>query len=244
MADADQGGRTPEADRIVSEYRRRDRAIDPDTYALWRPVNLFFQQGRARATLDELGRRGVFPLGDRRILDVGCGRGSGLVQLEEWGARRDRLAGIDLLPDRVDEARARLAGADLRVGDASALPWPDAHFDIVCQATVFSSILDDTLQDRVAAEMRRVLRPDGVIVWYDFRYDNPANPHVRGVRKERIARLFPGMSCRLRRVTLAPPLARRLVPLTWTGATLLERLVVLNTHYVAVLWFDRSETNR
>jgi hypothetical protein len=35
-------------------------------------------------------------------------------------------------------------------------------------------------------------------------------------------------------VTLAPPLARRLVPLTWIGALALEGLRFLNTHYIGV----------
>jgi hypothetical protein len=80
-----------------------------------------------------------------------------------------------------------------------------------------------------------VLRPDGAILWYDLRVDNPRNPNVRGVRGAEIRALFPDFRLRLRRVTLAPPHARRLVPRSWLLAGLLERFVVLNTHYLGLL---------
>jgi len=84
--------------------------------------------------------------------------------------------------------------------------------------------------------MRRVLEPGGVILWYDFRYDNPRNPHVRGIGAREIRSLFPGCTVRLRRVTLAPPIARRLVPFSWTVAYLVEKLPLLRTHYLGVIY--------
>jgi ubiquinone/menaquinone biosynthesis C-methylase UbiE len=100
-------------------------------------------------------------LGDKQILDVGCGSGQQLLDMESWGARRENLAGIDLIASRVSYACSRLCtlpaginpGADIRVGDASKLPWPEATFDIVHQNTVLTSILDDGMKKAVAAEM-------------------------------------------------------------------------------------------
>ena len=64
---------------------------------------------------------------------------------------------------------------------------------MVLQSTVFTSIQDDGLKAQVAAEMMRVVRPDGLILWYDFRVNNPRNPDVTGVGKTEILRLFPGL---------------------------------------------------
>jgi len=178
---------------------------------------------------------GLLPLAGRRILDVGCGVGQGLADFETWGARRGSLAGIDLLPDRVATASARLAGADLRVGDASSLPWEPGSFDIVFQATMFSSILEPAMKRAVAAEMTRVLARGGAIAWHDFFVDNPRNPAVRGIGRSELASLFPSFDLRLRRVTLAPPLARRLAPRAPLVALVAEELRVLNTHYAALL---------
>jgi hypothetical protein len=83
--------------------------------------------------------------------------------------------------------------------------------------------------------MRRVLAPGGVILWYDFFVDNPRNPAVRGVRRREVGELFAGMRMTARRTTLLPPLARRVVPVSWTAATLLQQARVLNTHLLIAL---------
>lgn len=196
---------------------------------------MLHRQSRERALVALLRSAGLLPLAGRRILDVGCGSGQGLADFETWGASRDRLAGIDLLPDRVAAATTRLPGADLRAGDASALPWDSGAFDIVAQSTMFTSILDPAMKVTVAREMARVLAPGGAIAWYDFFLDNPRNPAVRGIRRPELASLFPGFELHLRRITLAPPLARRLAPRAPVLAAVAEQLRVLNTHYVALL---------
>jgi SAM-dependent methyltransferase len=224
-----------EAERIAAEYARRGTSIPPDRYSPATPAQLLLRQSRERAVLAALRRAGMLPLAGRRILDVGCGAGQWLVDFETWGADRAGLAGIDLLDDRIEAARTRLAGADVRAGDASRLPWPSGHFDVVLQSTVFSSILDHAMRTAVAGEMARVLAPGGVIVWNDFFVDSPGNRAVRGVRRREVAALFPGFRVDLRRVTLAAPLARAIAPRSQLAAIALEALRVLDTHYLGVL---------
>ena len=225
-----------EAERIAAEYARRGTSIPPDRYSPATPAQLLLRQSRERAVLAALRRAGMLPLAGRRILDVGCGAGQWLADFETWGADRAGLAGIDLLEDRIEAARTRLAGgADVRAGDASRLPWPSGHFDVVLQSTVFSSILDHAMRTAVAGEMARVLAPGGVIVWNDFFVDSPGNRAVRGVRRREVAALFPGFRVDLRRVTLAAPLARAIAPHSQLAAIALEALRVLDTHYLGVL---------
>jgi SAM-dependent methyltransferase len=214
-----------EADRILEELRRRERELPADFYSLDRPANRFLRQSQERAL------RTIGSLAGKRVLEVGCGSGNWLEML----AGAASLAGIDLDPGRAARAAERFPGADVRAGDASQLPWASGSFDLVLQSTVFSSILDLVMRQAVASEMLRVLAPDGAILWYDFFVDNPANPHVRGVRRREIAALFPGCQVSLRRATLAPPLARRIVPVSWRLAELLESLRVLDTHYFGMI---------
>ena len=185
---------------------------------------------------------GLMPLAGKRILDVGCGDGQHLLEFAAWGARLSDLAGIDLIQTRVDRAMQRFGasmdagtGPDLRAGDASRLPWPDGGFDMASQNTVFTSILDHGMKKAVALEMLRVVKPGGALLWYDFLFNNPTNPHVKGIGATEIRSLFPACSVQLHRITLAPPIARRLVPLTWIGSLMLEKLVVFNTHYLALI---------
>ena len=80
---------------------------------------------------------------------------------------------------------------------------------------MFTSILDPTIKQRAAAEMLRVTKASGLMLWYDFCVDNPSNQSVRGIPKREILRLFPQCDIQFRRVTLAPPLLRgaRALPL-------------------------------
>jgi hypothetical protein len=114
------------------------------------------------------------------------------------------------------------------------LPYASRSFDLVLQLTAFSSILDDRIRCAIAGEMLRVLKPGGLIVWYDF-WLNPTNRQTRGIRPAEILRLFPGSSVEFQRVTLAPPIARRLMPISWIACELLENLRIFNTHYLAAI---------
>ncbi|MBU1627041.1 hypothetical protein KKB18_06695 [bacterium] len=62
--------------------------------------------------------------------------------------------------------------------------------------------------------------------------NNPRNPDVRGVKKREIQHLFPNCTFDFRRITLAPPITRLLAPCSWLVCYLLEKLNVLNTHYL------------
>jgi hypothetical protein len=58
--------------------------------------------------------------------------------------------------------------------------------------------------------MWRLTKPLGMILWYDLRVNNPGNPDVRGIGVQEIRELFPRASgFEYKRVTLAPPIGRR-----------------------------------
>lgn len=224
-----------DADRLVTEYARRERDIPVGRYALTDPAALFVRHGIERSLISTLAEAGLLPLAGRRILDVGCGRGQWMADLESFGASRDHLAGLDLIDDRVEQARLRLPGADIRRGDATALPWPDGRFGLVVQSMMLSSVLDSAIRRSAASEMLRVLAPDGAVLSYDFFIGNPRNPQVRGVSRSELEALFPGCELTWRRVTLAPPLVRLLAPRLRAVASLLQSLRVLDTHAMVLI---------
>ena len=152
-------------------------------------------------------------LSGKRILEVGSGAGGELAWLVSMGAAPGDLVGVDLLPDRVAAARQAHPGIRFDVGNAEQLEFADGSFDLVVALTVFSSILDASMQRNVAREMARVLRPGGDVLWYDVRYDSNSNPNVKAVPAARVRDLFPSLQVKLQSITLLPPLARRLGPL-------------------------------
>jgi ubiquinone/menaquinone biosynthesis C-methylase UbiE len=153
----------------------------------------------------------------------------------DYGALPENLYGIDLLEDKIAEAQRLQPNLNLTWGNAEQLPYQDAFFDIVLQFTVFTSILDAAMTKNLAREMLRVLKPKGIIVWYDFFVGNPSNPDVRGVGRREIRRLFPRCGTLMSRVTLAMPLARAVDPRSALLAYLLQGIPLLCTHYLGVI---------
>ncbi len=224
-----------ESERILQEYRRRAQEVDADLYAPWNAAEDFMRAGRRRWAIRLLRRMGAFPEPGDAILEVGYGNLGWLAEFLGWGIPMESLHGIELDPERAERARGLLPAADLRVGDARELPWPSDSFRLCVASTVFTSVLDPEFRQAMAGEITRVLRPGGALLWYDFRLNNPRNPHVRGIRRQEIHRLFPSLEGPIRSVTLAPPLIRRLLPRGHGLATFLEGLPFLRTHLLAVL---------
>lgn len=102
----------------------------------------------------------------RSLLDVGCGPGTITVEFAERLAP-GRVVGLDAAAEAIEAASALGSSAEFVVGDAYALPFGDSTFDIVhAHQTV------QHLGDPVAAlrEMRRVVRPGGVVAVRDVDY--------------------------------------------------------------------------
>jgi arsenite methyltransferase len=156
--------------------------------ALWMLISsLWLKRWVLGALLDARRWRG-----DEAVLDVGCGRG-----LVAVGAARrvptGRVQAIDLWQDvdlsgNTPEAlvgNARAAGVADRItvdtGDARALPYPDASFDVVASMTVIHNIPDAAGRTQAIAEMWRVLKPGGQILLFDIRHARTYLAQLRGL---------------------------------------------------------------
>lgn len=220
---------------IIQRYKRRSARGMDVAYSLFEPGHLFMQRSAERVILAQLRRNGCTSLAGKKILDVGCGTGRWLRDFLNYGASPEDLYGIDLLEERVELARKLSPNINISAGDAACMEFGDESFDIVMQSVVFTSVLELSMKRTMAAEMMRVLRPDGIIVWFDFRYDNPKNPDVRGIGKKEVRVLFPGCSCSFRGAVLLPPVARALARYSPGACHLLESVPLLRTHYAAII---------
>lgn len=102
-----------------------------------------------RVIADRLGA-----LHGQQVLDVACGNGEWLVELAARGAS---VAGIDISTRAIEACATRLPQADLKNGVAEALPFDDAHFDLVTCLGSLEHFLD---QPKALKEMRRVAKAD------------------------------------------------------------------------------------
>ncbi len=231
---AEAAGDRDETTEVHAAYARQARRWKHGSYRSWEPGNLFIEYESERVVLRLLERRGLLPLADREILDVGCGSGRALLRLLARGARVPGLHGVDVQQELIEEARGAAPSLDFRVGDATELPFADDSFDIVLASTMLSSMRSDASRAQAAREMLRVVRPSGCIVVYEFSV-NPRNAEVRPLRPRDLRRLFPGLRLDSRRVSLAPPIARAIARRSWLACTLLGAVPLLRTHTLTVV---------
>lgn len=213
-----------EVQRVRDAYgRRRSQGLhDP-----LRPDKIAESAGRGTVWCGELLRSG-HDLGS--VVEVGAGEGQNLRWAREMGARS--VSGVDLLEARATQAARRCT--PVLVADGRALPYASAAADSVIVSTLLSSVLAPADRRRIAAEIGRVLRPGGALLFYDFDRPSPFNRDVRPVSRRELRELFPTWPATFRRTTLAPPIARRLL---WhpVARAALELVPLLRTHLAAVL---------
>lgn len=222
--------------RIRAAYAHRDATGKRELYSWWQPDALLSQYRKQAVAARYLRRAGWNDLSQLRTLDVGCGSGAWLRQLLAWGGSPENLHGVDLLADRIATARQLAPCIDYRQADGWRLPFPDASMDLVSAHTVFSSILNEQARRRLAGEMMRVLVPSGCILLFDFRISHPQNPDTIGIRRSEVRSLFPRFRQHGQSLILAPPIARRLVPVAPLLAVAIEALFpLLRSHNLLLL---------
>jgi SAM-dependent methyltransferase len=172
------------------------------------------------------------------LVEVGCGTGGNLLEFLRLGFQPENLTGIELLEDRVAKANKVLPAGIVHAGDAADADIPLASQDVVFQSVVFSSLLDDAFQQELANKMWSWVKSGGGILWYDFTYNNPKNPDVRGVPVKRVHELFPTGEMTCFRVTLAPPIARRVCRIHPGLYSVFNAFPLLRTHVLC--WIQKA----
>jgi SAM-dependent methyltransferase len=214
---------------VIERYARRDSV--GSAYQMLAPDVYMRVQERQRALIRMLRGHAPRPIDDMDVLEVGCGTGTNLLELICLGFRPDRVAGNELIEQRARIARERLPAATvITQGDAMTSLSPEPRFDIVYQSTVFSSILDQDFRFALARLMWSMTRAGGAILWYDFAFDNPRNPDVRGVSIREVRSYFPDGIFTVSSVTLAPPLSRLVTRIHPSIYTTVNVIPWLRTH--------------
>ena len=147
-----------------------------------------------------------------RVLDVGCGTGSSLLQFERLGFDPRNLSGVDNSSERIDRARALLPASDFRCENAESLSYADETFDIVFESTMLGTLDSRQLLERISREMVRVAKRGGHLVLTDWRYSRKGSGVETAMSRGMIKSLFSiGEATDListERGALVPPLGR------------------------------------
>lgn len=130
----------------------------------------YFARGRLRWLRQKLERRHFHP---RRVLDFGCGTGSGTPWFfEELPV--ESLAGSDVSEESLATARQQW-GTQFNVQFTACGQEPAGHFDLAFCNGVFHHI-EPSNRPAAFGQVWRALRPGG---WFAFWENNPANPGTR-----------------------------------------------------------------
>lgn len=135
------------------------------------------------------------------VLDVGCGHGYVHPPLLAAG---HKVTGVEIAADVLELARKAQPQAEYRAYDGDTLPFPDASFDVAIAMCVVHHVPVPKWSDFVR-EIRRVVRPGGLIAIFEH---NPLNPFTRYVvatspldvgvtmvRRRLLERLFRNAGC-------------------------------------------------
>ncbi len=111
------------------------------------------------------------------VLDIGCGYARTLAQLREHGL--SHLFGVDFSSEMIVRGKNLYPDLHLEVADGAQLPFPDESMDAVLLFAVLTCVAEDTEQSAMIAEIRRVLRPGGVVCVNDFLLNSDARNQAR-----------------------------------------------------------------
>ena len=226
-----------EINRIKKLYRERHFDVKRQSIHSYLSKSALYIYQKREITLIKLLKdfRLVEEMNDKVVLDVGCGDGRVLRDFVKYGFLPNHLHGIDIVEENIERAKALNPAMNFSYADGQNLPYPDSTFDIVMQFTLFTSVLDEKVQRRIALEMLRVLKTNGVIIWYDIVWTKPWNKTNKGIGKRLLSQLFPGCKIHAKRVTLNPLIVRPLMKVSWILCELLEKFPFMKTHLLCII---------
>jgi ubiquinone/menaquinone biosynthesis C-methylase UbiE len=227
-----------EADEIKKRYEKR-KMLPANKYSILQPYIYKGEQEKERVFIKWIKSCNLEPLENKSLLEIGAGYGSNIMQLMRLGFLPNMITANELLPERVHELKKRLpASIQIMEGNALELDVKENFFDIVFQSMVFSSILDENFQNKLAEKMWNITKKGGGILWYDFTFDNPWNKDVSGVTYNRVKELFPYGQIKKWRITLAPPLSRLVTKVHPVFYDLFNLFPFLRTHILC--WIKKT----
>lgn len=194
--------------RLRQHYRSRQKN---NLYSFQRPEIQREQFTKFAMIARHMSHFGRDDLSGLSLLDVGCGTGNAILEFQLMGFSEKLICGVDLLEDRIAKCCKRVSqSCEIFACNFLEFDFGDRKFDVIHQSVVISSILDSSLRESFAKKMASLMSENGMIISYDFRFNNPKNSDVRGLKPFEIREFWKEKTLRLEYLTIAPPISRYL----------------------------------
>ncbi|MGQ9706533.1 MAG: class I SAM-dependent methyltransferase [bacterium] len=196
--------------------------------------DLYLMNERERILIKAMSNLGLNDKGPQiSVLDVGCGTGNNLADFIKYGFLPQNLFGIDINKNQLKGTYRLHSNLNIITADARYMPFASNTFDVCLSFDLFA-VIEPSKRKTIADEIIRVLKPGGVLLWFDLRLKSN-NPNVWAVPINDIRKLFKGFTIYLKSIGLVPPLARHLsrysIILTYT----LSLIPILRSHLCGAL---------
>lgn len=189
---------------IIDQYEKREGKSN-----LYNSEYSRFSELERAIKLKQIVKEFLTVTDNTTILEVGAGQGGNIPLLKEIGFTNNTIFVNEILAERIAHVKNNYPEIKIFEGNALEINF-NRKFDCVFQSTVFTSILSEDDRVKLANKMWDLLNPGGIILWYDFIYNNPSNPDVKKVSSSDVKKLFPSATkYKIVKVTLAPPVGRR-----------------------------------
>lgn len=197
-----------EETNIINRYQKR---INNEIYEIIgkKMFFIFYSLAEKELIFSKIIKNKFSSVKNLNIIEIGAGTGGNLLFFKKIGFKWENIFANELLTERVVLLKENLPASIIHSGNALDLNYSE-YFNVVYQSTVFTSILNYDIKKLLADKMFAMTKPGGIVLWYDFKYNNPSNKDVKGVGKSEIKNLFPiAKKIDFFPVTLAPPIGRR-----------------------------------
>lgn len=192
-------------EQIINQYRKRN--VKSNLYAGGYYVD--HVQKEIIENISTIFNKEFNEFENLSLLEIGAGNGTNAEIFLNLGFKIQNISFNELLTERILAIKSNYPKNNVFEGNAIEIDI-DKKFDIIFQSTVFTSILNQVDREKLAEKMLSLLKPNGIILWYDFIYNNPKNKDVRKVDVKELKILFAKSSnIYYKKITLAPPIGRQ-----------------------------------
>lgn len=176
-------------------------------------------------------------LNEASFLEVGAGHGFNVHFFLEKGILESNCRLIEPDEARFRELSSQFPSAQCDHSEFKA-SMLNSTYDVILISLVLSSVLDDKKLNEIVAGSFEKLNPGGVMIIYDFKFNNPKNKKVRGVSVMQLKKLLKGRAqIQSSAVSLAPPVGRRI----GKAYSIFNAIMpFLRSHFILEITHDKS----